>query len=81
MHGICVAVSNELEIGAAREQVFVHTRTAADIVQSKVRDALVHLEEKRQRLANATGGTEDGHLGQLETHGRDVSKRRGKASG
>lgn len=41
------------------------TRSATDIVQSKLSDASVELEEERERLANATGSTEDGNLGQL----------------
>lgn len=48
------------------------TGSAADIVQRKLGDAGVELEEKRQRLANATGSTEDGNLGQLEWHKKQL---------
>lgn len=41
------------------------TGSATDIVQSKLSDASVELEEERERLANATGSTEDSNLGQL----------------
>lgn len=41
------------------------TGSAADIVESKLSNAGVELEEERKRLANATGSTEDGDLGEL----------------
>lgn len=41
------------------------TRTSPDIVESQLSDTRVQLEEKRERLANATSSTEDGDLGQL----------------
>lgn len=43
----------------------LRTGSATDIVESEVSDAGVHLEEKRERLANATGSTENGDLGEL----------------
>ena len=43
----------------------VRTGTAADVVQRKLRDARVELEQQRQGLANATGSTKDGDLGVL----------------
>lgn len=43
----------------------------ADIVEGKVSDTRVELEQEGERLANATGGTQNSHLGQLE--GKDVS--------
>ena len=42
------------------------TRSSPDIVQSQLSDARVQLEEKGERLANATSSTEDGDLGQLK---------------
>ncbi|KAG8405072.1 hypothetical protein J3459_022249 [Metarhizium acridum] len=42
-----------------------HTGSAADIVQGKLSDLGVLLEEKRKRLANATSSTKDGNLGEL----------------
>jgi len=44
----------------------LRTGSATDIVESEVSDAGVHLEEKRERLANATGRTENGDRGELE---------------
>jgi hypothetical protein len=41
------------------------TGSAADVVQSKLSDSGVELEQERERLANATGSTEDSNLGQL----------------
>lgn len=41
------------------------TRATADIVESELGDAGVQLHQKRERLANATGSTEDGDLGGL----------------
>lgn len=38
----------------------------ADIVQGKVSDTRVELEQEGERLANATGSTQNSHLGQLE---------------
>lgn len=40
----------------------VRTGGEADVVEGELGDARVELEEQRQRLANATGGTEDGDL-------------------
>lgn len=37
----------------------------ADVVEGQLADARVELEQQRERLANATGGTEDGDLGGL----------------
>jgi hypothetical protein len=45
--------------------VSLRTGSATDIVESEVSDAGVHLEEKRERLANATGSTKNGDLGEL----------------
>lgn len=42
------------------------TRSHADVVQGKLSHSRVELEQQGQRLANATGSTEDGHLGQLQ---------------
>jgi len=41
------------------------TGSSPDIVQGKLRDTGVELQEKRQRLANAASGTENGDLGEL----------------
>lgn len=41
------------------------TGCAADIVESKLGNTGVQLHEEGQRLANATGGTENGDLGEL----------------
>lgn len=59
------------EIGA-RGPRKVLTGSAADIVQSKLGDAGVELEKQRKRLANATGSTEDGNLGQLEARKKQL---------
>lgn len=42
-----------------------HTGTATDIVESKLSYSGIELQKKRQRLANATGSTENGNLGEL----------------
>lgn len=42
-----------------------HTGSALDIVQRKISDSGVELEQKRQRLTNATSSAEDGDLGVL----------------
>lgn len=42
------------------------TWTALDIVEGKLADARVELEEERQRLANATTGAEHDDLGELQ---------------
>ena len=41
------------------------TGTATDIVEGELRDTGVELQQQGQRLANATGSTEDGDLGGL----------------
>jgi hypothetical protein len=41
------------------------TRSTLDIVESKVGNAGVELQQQRERLANTTGGTENGDLGGL----------------
>jgi len=41
------------------------TRGATDVVESELSDSGVELEQEREGLANATGGTEDGNLGEL----------------
>jgi hypothetical protein len=43
-----------------------HTRATADIIESKFRNTRVELEQERERLANATSGTEDSDLGGLK---------------
>lgn len=53
------------------------TRSHADIVQGKLSHSRVELEQQGQRLANATSGTEDGHLGQLQRRrGMSIITRR-----
>jgi uncharacterized membrane protein YqjE len=47
------------------QAVLLHTRATADVVEGKLRNTGVELEEERERLANATGGTEDGNLRSL----------------
>lgn len=42
------------------------TRSATDVVEGEVGDTGVELHKQGERLANATGGTEDGNLGELE---------------
>lgn len=42
-----------------------HTGSTTDIVEGKLRDTGVELEQQGQRLANTTGGTENGDLGGL----------------
>lgn len=41
------------------------TRAATDIVQGELSNTGVELHQQRQRLANATGSTEDSDLGGL----------------
>jgi hypothetical protein len=41
------------------------TGSSTDVVEGKLRDLGVELEEEGEGLANATGGTEDGDLGEL----------------
>lgn len=41
------------------------TWASTDVVESELGDAGVELEEERERLSNATGGTEDGDLREL----------------
>jgi hypothetical protein len=41
------------------------TGSKTDVVEGELADSGVELKEQRQRLANATGGTEDGDLGRL----------------
>lgn len=41
------------------------TWAALDVVEGKLADAGVQLEEERQRLADTTAGTEDGDFGGL----------------
>lgn len=60
------------EIGARGPRNGRLTGSAADIVQSKLGDAGVELEQQRQRLANASGSTEDGNLGQLEARKKQL---------
>ena len=47
------------------------TRSTADIVESELRNTGVELQQQRERLANTTGGTENGDLGGLRA-GRSV---------
>jgi hypothetical protein len=42
------------------------TRATADIIESKLRNTGVELEQERERLANATSGAEDSDLGGLK---------------
>jgi hypothetical protein len=42
-----------------------HTGSATDVVESKLSNSGVELEEERQRLSNTTGGAENGNLGEL----------------
>ncbi len=46
------------------------TRSALDIVQRELGHSGVELEEEGQRLANATGSTEDGDFGSLDSEQR-----------
>jgi hypothetical protein len=43
----------------------MRTGSQADIVEGELGNPGVELQEEGQRLANATGGTEDGDLGCL----------------
>jgi hypothetical protein len=52
-------------------QVSSNTRATADIIESKFRNTRVELEQERERLANATSGTEDSDLGGLAGRGRE----------
>lgn len=45
--------------------MLLRTGSATDIVESELSDAGVHLEEKRERLADTTSSTENGDLGKL----------------
>ena len=52
-------------LGVDVGEISTDTGGAADIVESKLGDSGVELEEEGKGLANATGGTEDGDLGEL----------------
>jgi hypothetical protein len=41
------------------------TWSATDVVESKLSNSRVELEEERERLADTTGGAENGNLGEL----------------
>lgn len=43
------------------------TDCTLDVVESKVGNSGVELQEERQRLSNSTAGTEDGNLGCLSS--------------
>ena len=43
----------------------IRTGSTADIVESELRNTGVELQQQRERLANTTGGTENGDLGGL----------------
>lgn len=45
--------------------VFRRTGSETDIIESKLRDARVELEEQGQRLSDTAGSTEDCDLGVL----------------
>ncbi len=44
------------------------TGRKADVVEGELANPGVELEQERERLANTTGGTEDGDLGGLQLH-------------
>jgi hypothetical protein len=48
-----------------------HTGSSTDIVEGEVGNLGVELQEEGERLANTTGGTEDGNLGELE-RGKEI---------
>ena len=41
------------------------TKSSSDVVEGELSDSGVELEKEGERLANATGGTEDGDLREL----------------
>ena len=49
------------------------TRSSSDVVEGELSDSGVELEKEGERLANATGGTEDGDLGKLQSASMSVS--------
>jgi hypothetical protein len=49
----------------ADERKRKRTGSSTDVVESKLSHTGVELEEERERLANTTGGTENGNLGKL----------------
>lgn len=53
-------------LGVDVRDVSSDTWAALDIVQSELADARVELQQQGQRLADTTGGTEDGDLGCLK---------------
>lgn len=59
-------VGHGKEEGSSARRGDSHTGSQADVVQGKLSDSWVELQEQGQRLANATSGTEDGDLGQLQ---------------
>ena len=61
-------------LGVDVRDISSNTWRASDIEESKLADARVELEEKRQGLANPTAGTEHSDLGEL-SH-RNVSRMR-----
>jgi len=51
-----------------------HTRSQADIVERKLANPGVELQEEGQRLANTTRGTKDGDLGRLQQINQHLSQ-------
>jgi hypothetical protein len=45
--------------------IIIHTGSTADIVESELGNTGVELQQQGERLANTTGGTENGDLGGL----------------
>lgn len=62
--------------GRGKGDVVRRTRSTADVVEGEVSDKGVLLHEQGQRLANATGGTENGNLGGLRWKLRWLARRR-----
>lgn len=62
--------------GRGKGDVVRRTRSTADVVEGEVSDKGVLLHEQGQRLANATGGTENGNLGGLRWKLRWLARQR-----
>ena len=59
-------VAGDGRLGVDVRDIGGNTGSATDIVEGEIGDAGVHLEEKREGLADTARGTEDGNLGELK---------------
>lgn len=57
--------------------VIIHTGSTTDIVESELRNTGVELQQQGERLANTTGGTENGDLGGLREELASIEGKEG----